>query len=467
MGFNKWLDAIKQQNEEQENAEVAEDQKIFDGFGAIEQNAKQQSLLRDRQRAIAGAAMMQSAFKNGGMSDRSLSAAFSEAYGQPIFGGQFVDLGEGQGRGFVLYGAAKDVNGNSSIGPVAMMNSAQMLKVLQSAKLGDRTADLQKELYGDLSSRFTPEQIEKSGIRNPSAPISTGSGVTISGSAMRALRGQPRERGSVSIFSNIGGDGKVGSGTWSATVHPNGTREEYTTGTRDPNHQQTYQGKWNTLESGPNGEVYRNDKTGEVIRVPNGTNLGDVLAARTRKKSSGLNFEERLALQRAADNARGERQAAQDANRYAIAELNNANRTAIAKLNAEQRQKAAEAANALKALGIDIGIDVSEANAAEATARAMGNAKTGIANKAKYTPEEIAAMQKKAKDARKRAREKVSRQANPSSDDNRTMPTVAKDMNSITMPDGKVVKKNETYTDSKGRTMKWVGPGPKDWEIVK
>lgn len=159
--------------------------------------------------------------------------------------------------------------------------------------------------------------------------------------------------------------------------------------------------------------------------------------------------------------------------RMQLQESQNQNRLAVAKLNAEQRQKAVEAANALKALGIEIGIDVSEANAADATARAMGGAKTGVTNEAKYTPEEIAAEKKKAEDARARAREKVSRQAKPSSGDNRGMPTVvkdptvAKDSNSITMPDGKVVKKNETYTDSKGRTMRWVGPGPKDWKIVK
>jgi hypothetical protein len=449
---NEWFNAIRQQNDEREANEIAEDQKIFDGFGAIEQNAKQQSILRDRQRAIAGAAMMQSAFKNGGMSDRSLSAAFSEAFGQPIYGGQIVDLGEGQGRGFVLYGAAKDANGNQSIGPVAMMNGAQMLKVLQSAKLGDRTADLQKEIYNDLSSRFTPEQIGSMGVQNPSAPISKGS-TTISGSAMRALRGQPRQRSTISVFSNVGGDGRVGSGSHSAIIRPDGTREEYVTGTRDPN----YQGRWKVRVSDADGKLYENDKTGEEIRVPNGTNLGDVLAARTRKPSNGLTFEERLALQRAADNAKTERQTSQ-----------NQNRLAIAQLNAEQRQKAAEAARVLKELGYAIDIDLAEAKAADASARSMANAKTGITNEAKYTPEQIEAEKKRAEEARKRARGKVgSRQANPSSGDNRTMPTVAKDTNSITMPDGKVVKKNETYTDSRGRTMRWVGPGPKDWKIVK
>lgn len=299
---NKWLDAMRQQHDEREANEIAEDQKIFDGFGAIEQNAKQQSLLRDRQRAIAGAAMMQSAFRNGGMSDRSLSPAFSQAFGQPIYGGQIVDFGEGRGRGFILYGAAKDANGNPSIGPVAMMDGVQMLKVLQSAKLGDRTADLQKEIYNDLSSKFTSEQIGSMGVQNPSAPISTGS-VTISGSTMRSLKGQPRQRSTISVFSNVGGDGRVGSGSYSTIIRPDGTREEYATGTRDPN----YQGRWKVRVSDADGKLYENDKTGEEIRVPNGTNLGDVLAARTRKPSNGLTFDERLQLQRESDAAKNER----------------------------------------------------------------------------------------------------------------------------------------------------------------
>jgi hypothetical protein len=154
--------------------------------------------------------------------------------------------------------------------------------------------------------------------------------------------------------------------------------------------------------------------------------------------------------------------------RMQLQESQNQNRLAIAQLNAEQRQKAAEAARVLKELGYAINIDLAEAKSADASARSMANAKTGITNEAKYTPEQIDAEKKRAEEARKRARDKVgSRQESASSGDNRTMPTVAKDMNSITMPDGKVVKKNETYTDSRGRTMRWVGPGPKDWKIVK
>lgn len=278
---NDWNELAAQQRATRETEEMAQNQQMFDQFGAIEQNAKQQAMLRDRQRAIAGAAMMESAYRNGGMSDRSLGPAFSEAFGQPILGGQIVDLGEGRGRGFVLYGAGKDAQGNPSVAPVAMMDGAQMMRVLQRAGLGDRTAGLQKELYGEMSSRLTADQIGKMGIQNPSAPISTG-GAVISAAGMRALRGEPRPRSTVSVFSNIGGDGYAGTGTRSATIRPDGTREEVATGTR----REDAPGRWRVLSVGPDPSDekgkrqirrYENDKTGEVVDVPDGSSLRDVL----------------------------------------------------------------------------------------------------------------------------------------------------------------------------------------------
>ena len=99
----------------------------------------------------------------------------------------------------------------------------------------------------------------------------------------------------------------------------------------------------------------------------------------------------------------------------------NQNRLAIAQLNAEQRQKAAEAARVLKELGYAIDIDLAEAKAADASARSMANAKKGITNEAKYTPEQIEAEKKRAEEARNRARGKVgSRQENASRGDNRS-----------------------------------------------
>jgi YD repeat-containing protein len=195
--------------------------------------------------------------------------------------------------------------------------------------------------------------------------------------------------------------------------------------------------------------------------------LGDIFGVRKRKEQDPK-YRENVAKAKLAEKKAENPNWLTFDERMQLQASQNQNRLTIAQLNAEQRQKAAEAARVLKELGYAINIDLAEAKSADASARSMANAKTGITNEAKYTPEQIEAEKKRAEEARERARGKVgSRQANPSSGDNRTMPTVAKDTNSITMPDGKVVKKNETYTDSRGRTMRWVGPGPKDWKVVK
>ena len=271
--MGSWNELAAQQRANAETEQMAANQKLFDGFASIETAARERQVALYRQRAIAGAAMMESAFKNGGMSDRSLSDAFSQAFGMPVFGGQIVNLGKNGGLNFVMYGAAKDPQtGEAKIAPVAMMNSVQMKRILSRAGTGDRTADLEDMVDTYNSSRFTADQMGQMGIQRRTAPISTG-GAVISAAGMRALRGEPRPRSTISVFSNIGGDGYAGTGTRSATIHPDGTREEVTTGTR----REDAPGKWRVLESNADGQRYANDKTGEEVFVPKGDSLRNVL----------------------------------------------------------------------------------------------------------------------------------------------------------------------------------------------
>lgn len=275
-----WAELADQQRADAETAQINANRQAFDQYVAIEDGAKQQKLALDHQRAIAGAAMIQSAFRNGGMSDRSLSAAFSQAFGRPIYGGQLVkgvDIGNGPETVFAMYGAAKDpATGKATVAPVAMMGSREMLQIMKRAGLGDATNDLQNDIIDNsYLGKLTDDQRAAMGVSRPSAPISTGTTV-ISGAAMRRLRGIPRQPGAVSHFA---ADGRGG---FSQSYHNFRTGENWSVdyGTRSPD----YQGRWKVLESGPDGMRYENDKTGEVVRVPKGENLRDVLRGTSEKE---------------------------------------------------------------------------------------------------------------------------------------------------------------------------------------
>lgn len=369
---NSWNELAAQQRATRETEQMNANQQLFDGFVNIETAARDRQIALNHQRAIAGAAMIDSAFRNGGMSDRSLSQAFSEAFGQPIYGGQILDLPDGKGKAFVMYGAAKDPQtGEAKVAPVAMMDGTQMMKVLQSANLGDRTKGVQNAIYGDLSSRFTPDQLGKMGVSRPSAPISTG-GAVIGAAGMRALRGEPRPRSTISVFSNIGGDGYAGTGTRSATIRPDGTREEVTTGSR----REDAPGKWRVLESSADGMRYENDKTGEVVNVPKGNNLGDIIAARQRKQGSGLTFDERRQLQQ-------EREDRLDARQKATAESRKETEKERSDRHREGRLRAWENAHY---------------SAIERRLEKMRSAKikrNGVTEEPQYTPEQIAEEEKR------------------------------------------------------------------------
>lgn len=269
-----WDSLARQTAYNREMEQIKANRQAFDQYIAIEDGAKQQKLALDHQRAIAGAAMIQSAFRNGGMSDRSLSAAFSQAFGRQIYGGQLVggmNIGNGPETVFAMYGAAKDPQtGKATIAPVAMMGTREMLQVLKRAGLGDATNAIQDSLINNsYLGKLTDDQRAAMGVSRPSAPISTG-GTEISAAGVRALRGLPRPRSSVSSYYSDGAGGEVRTYSGPETGYQN-VREA--SGTFSPD----YQGRWKVLESNGDGKRYANDRTGEEIFVPKGDTLRDVL----------------------------------------------------------------------------------------------------------------------------------------------------------------------------------------------
>ena len=287
-----WDSLAQQTAYNREMEQIKANRQAFDQYIAIEDGAKQQKLALDHQRAIAGAAMIQSAFRNGGMSDRSLSAAFSQAFGRPIYGGQLVkgmNIGNGPETVFAMYGAAKDPQtGKATIAPVAMMGTREMLQVLKRAGLGDATNAIQDSLINNsYLGKLTDDQRAAMGVLRPSAPISTG-GTEISAAGVRALRGLPRPRSSVSSYYSDGAGGEVRTYSGPETGYQN-VREA--SGTFSPD----YQGRWKVLESGPNGKRYENSRTGEVVNVPDGSTLRDVLRGTSEKeKVAQINAQGRV-----------------------------------------------------------------------------------------------------------------------------------------------------------------------------
>ena len=431
-----WDELAAQQRADDETAQINANRKAFDQFVTIEQGAKQQKLALDHQRAIAGAAMLQSAFRNGGMSDSSLSQAFSAAFGMPVYGGQLIkgmDIGNGPETVFAMYGAGKDPQtGKATIAPVAMLGSRDIVRMLKSAKIGDVTNDLQNDIIDNsYLGKLTDDQRAAAGVSRPSAPISTGTTV-ISGAAMRALRGTPRVR-----YTN-GGFGANGDGGF--TTYRSGPEgfERDDSGTRAPDRQ----AKWKVLESHADYTRYENDQTGEVVKVPKGETLQNVVRGTSEKEKIA-----RIQAQGRADAA----QAQAD------------NRLAIAKLNADQRREAATKIAELRQLGIEVGIDLAEARSAESAANAMDRATTGVSNRPKHSAEEVEAQRKKAEEARNRARQKTSTaqtqsagQAPASSgyDTNKGARISRAQLDRAIKLGAKYDKKTGTLTTKDGRTMK-------------
>lgn len=255
--------------------------RLYDGYMGVVRRNREDADRTMRQRTVAAAAALMNIYenpKNGGYSDRSLSDSLSSAFGTPVFGMQRLDgLKEGDealNGSVALIVPQRGQDGSVTTGVSAMLSPAQQLKILQDARLGDRTAPLQRELWGGLAKRFTPEQLEQQGLRDPDAlfrPKEGGgeNGTTLTGGTAARLGASilPQERRGGSMYST---DGKGGSTIvrWDA----DGNRIEENFGTRAPDYE-----RWRTLRSGyiaehgADGTVYENVRTGETRFVPNGS----------------------------------------------------------------------------------------------------------------------------------------------------------------------------------------------------
>lgn len=258
--------------------------RLYEGYMGVVRRNREDADRTMRQRTVAAAAALMNIYenpKNGGYSDRSLSDSLSGAFGTPVFGMQRLDGLKGDNEALngsvALIVPQRGQDGSVTTGVSAMLSPAQQLKILQDARLGDRTAPLQRELWGGLAKRFTPEQLEQQGLRDPDAlfrpqDATSKGGTTLEGGTAARLGTSilPQERRGISSFS---ADGKGGfSRTYAGPeTGMQNVREDF--GTRAPGDG----GTWRTLRSGyiaehgADGTVYENAQTGETRFVPNGS----------------------------------------------------------------------------------------------------------------------------------------------------------------------------------------------------
>ncbi len=216
--------------------------RLYDGYMGVVRRNREDADRTMRQRTVAAAAALMNIYenpKNGGYSDRSLSDSLSSAFGTHVFGMQRLDGLKGDDEALngsvALIVPQRGQDGSVTTGVSAMLNPAQQLKILQDARLGDRTAPLQRELWGTLAKRFTPEQLEQQGLRDPDSLFRPKEAVAGPETGMQPPRVAP------------------------------GTHAQGTGGT------------WRTLRSGyiaehgANGRVEENTQTGETRFVPSGS----------------------------------------------------------------------------------------------------------------------------------------------------------------------------------------------------
>ena len=196
-----WNAALQQQTDEQQSVDDAETQRygeqVMSDFDNLVAKGNQQRMETRRMKDATLSAMILQARNNNGFVPTDVLEAASQNMGFPVAGGNFDKQGN-----FFLYTMQQDQNGQARMAPVAIASPEMQFKTLSRAKMG---LDYQREIWGNMSRRFTPSQLEKAGLANPDAPKTVGSVTDKGGVFSQAL--SPKRRSSISAF---GADGKGG-----------------------------------------------------------------------------------------------------------------------------------------------------------------------------------------------------------------------------------------------------------------
>lgn len=349
-GENDWSSALQRQNAERENAAmqrraemmagiVNDNRAVFDNYGQI----MQKDAMERAQRARNGAVNLLAAYKyslmNHNRMPQQMVPGVNDALGFDMNTRAMYSAGVMPNFNMVLGIASKDPQTGQMSNEEKEVSAADIYNISRENPgilNRDEMMSLRENIIRknhwtmDMANKYLPELPQgwgevAVGERSPSG------GIRVPGSWM----GTPDRRGGA-VFSS---DGRGG---WSNTrIGADGGVSREDGGTRSPD----YKGRWKVLSSGSHGDGrsgtrYENDKTGEVVFVPEGQTLESV--------TRGGSEKERVAK----INAEGKIRAAEKAN--------------------ETKMSLAEAANELKRYGIDVsaqlkdrGLDIQQQNADE------------------------------------------------------------------------------------------------------
>lgn len=260
---NEWNKAIAMQGNEQQMAEDESTrqygEQVLSEFDNLVQKGEQQRAEARRMQDATLSAMMLQAKNGNGFVPREVLDAASKNMGFPVAGGTFDQKGN-----FILLGMKQDADGSQKMVPVAFADHETQFRTLNRAKIG---IEYQRELYDELSRKFTQSQLHNAGIVSPPAPATPPDPhgtTTLRGDTARRLGASIiHERRGISAF---GANGKGGFTQY-------GENGQVDFGTRA-----TGQDQWKQISVGadPNGENgeqirrYENSKTGEVVAVRDG-----------------------------------------------------------------------------------------------------------------------------------------------------------------------------------------------------
>jgi len=320
-GENGWDAALRQQNAERENAAMQRraemmagivngNRAVFDNYGQIMQKDAMERARRARNGAVNLLAAYKYSLMNHNRMPQQMVPGVNDALGFDMNTRAMYSAGVTPNFNMVLGIASRDPqtgqmsNEEKEVSAADIYNmSRENPGILNRDEMMSLRENIIRKNHWtmDMANKYVPELPEGWGEAAVGQRSPTG-GIRVPGSWM----GTPERRGGA-VFSS---DGRGGFSNTSIAPDGSVSREGY--GTRSPDNK----GRWKVLSSGSHGDGrrgtrYENDKTGEVVFVPEGQTIESV--------TRGVSDKERVA--QIQENAKSERAAAQNETRLSVADL--------------------------------------------------------------------------------------------------------------------------------------------------